>query len=197
MAATADQVLAGLQTLATSMAQASADAQVHNNNMTTLITQLGQAMTSALTMNKKPHGLDTRALLKPKEFTGKEREWPEWKTKAMVWIDANYTDSAVNPKKWLIWAEAQQDRIEDKDIAAACNAYGVSQHDQDDIKKFDRDLKLLVTSWMGGHCLEPLHQRGHGPGRVEAGEPAVFPTYGRNEKECADQVAIAAERQDA
>ena len=67
-----------------------------------MMQQLGAAVTAAVA---KPKNLvDTRALGKPKDFTGKENEWPEWKLKTVSWLNATNTENGLNVEHWLRWA---------------------------------------------------------------------------------------------
>ena len=87
------------------------------------MTHLGTTLTA--TASKSKSLVDPRAIGKPKELTGKEKDWAEWKLKATTWLRATYNESNLDTDKWPKWAEQQMGSIDDAAIGGACAAYNV------------------------------------------------------------------------
>lgn len=152
--ATMEQILNNITQLMTAQAQ---QAQQNHQENQQLMTQLGQAITS---IASKPKTLvDTRALGKPKEFSGKQNDWQEWRLKATCYLRASFADTTVDTDKWLRWAEQESDPIAPATVRAACQAFGIGGADVDAVLKFDIDMHYLCTvQWMTGEAI--LHMNG-------------------------------------
>ena len=125
------------------------------NSVLNMKQQLGAAVTAAVA---KPKNLvDTRALGKPKDFTGKEKEWPVWKLKTVSWLHATNTENGLNAEHWLRWADIQSETIDESLIDLACGQGNFTETQVQEVQKFDKNLKLLILSWMGGDAF--LHIR--------------------------------------
>ena len=92
--ASVEAVLTQLQNLSqTSQHQNQLMQQQQEASVLNMMQQLGAAVTVAVA---KPKNLvDTRALGKPKDFTGKEKEWPEWKLKTAPRPNATNTENGA------------------------------------------------------------------------------------------------------
>ena len=143
-----------------------------------MMQQLGAAVTAAVA---KPKNLvDTRALGKPKNFTGKEEKWPEWKLKTVSWLNATNTENRLNAEHWLRWSEIQSETIDESLIDLACGQGNFTETQVQEVQKFDKNLKLLILSWMGGDAF--LHIRNAVSGLdAWTGQPAVFAKNCRDE----------------
>ena len=125
------------------------------NSVLNMMQQLGAAVTAAVV---KPKNLvDTRSLGKPKDFTGKGKEWPEWKLKTVSWLNATNTENGLNAEHWLTWAEIQSETIDESLLDLACGQGNFTETQVKEVQKFDENLKLLILSWMGGDAF--LHIR--------------------------------------
>ena len=56
-----------------------------------------------------------------------------------------------------MWAEIQSETIDESLIALACDQSNFTETQVQEVQKFDKNLKLLILSWMGGD--EFLHIR--------------------------------------
>ena len=116
------------------------------NSMLNMMQQLGAAVTVAVA--KPKNFVDTRALCQPKDFTGKEKERPEWKLNTVSWLNATNSENGLIAEHWLRWAEIQSETIDESLIDLACDQGNFTETQVQEVQKFDKNLKLLFLSWM-------------------------------------------------
>ena len=103
----------------------------------------------------------------------------------MSWLNATNTENGLNAEHWLKWAEIQSEIIDESLIDLACDQGNFTETQVQEVQNFDKNLKLLILSWMGSDAFLHIRNAVYGTRRMETGQPAVFV------KDCKGRSAIS------